>query len=118
MECALEIQRGMALRNLDLSPARRILLRAGLDYRDVIADKGDLSGHAVEVAGFLRDLALPGGLCISDSVFLEVRKRIKVGFEGAGIHRIGDLPEPVRAIRVLLAQDDAPRRRWPWRRSA
>jgi class 3 adenylate cyclase len=118
MECALEIQRGMALRNLDLSPARRILLRAGLDYRDVIADKGDLAGHAVEVAGFLRDLALPGGLCISDSVFLEVRKRIKVGFEGAGIHRIGDLPEPVRAIRVLLAQDDAPRRRWPWRRSA
>jgi adenylate cyclase len=118
MECALEIQQGMALRNLDQPPARRILLRAGLDWRDVIADKGDLSGHAVEVAGFLRDLALPGGLCISDNVFLGVRKRVKVGFEGVGIHRIGDLPEPVRAIRVQLQQNDAPKRWWPWRRSA
>jgi adenylate cyclase len=118
MECALEIQRGMAQRNLDLPARRRILLRAGLDWRDVIADKGDLSGPAVAVAGYLRDLIEPGGLCISDTVFLEVRKRIKVRFEGVGIHRIGEVRQPVRAIRVLLEQNDAPRRGWPWRRSA
>jgi class 3 adenylate cyclase len=121
MECALAIQRGMARRNLDLPPDQRILLRAGLDHRDVIAEAGDLSGHAVEVACFLRDLVEPGGLCISDTVFLSVRKRVKVGFEGLGIHRIGDLPEPVRAIRVAGLQDTnpAPPRPslWPWRGS-
>ena len=36
MECALAIQRGMALRNQALPPQRRILLRAGLDHRDVV----------------------------------------------------------------------------------
>jgi adenylate cyclase len=121
MECALEIQRGMALRNQGEPPERRILLRAGLDHRDVIADRGDLSGHAVEVACFLRDLVEPGGLCISDTVFLQVRKRVKVGFEGLGVHRLEGLAEPVRAIRVagLQTAEPAPARRWwPWRRPA
>jgi adenylate cyclase len=122
MECALAIQRGMARRNLDLPPEERILLRAGLDYRDVIADRGDLSGQGVEVACFLRDLVEPGGLCISDTVFLSVRKRVKVGFEGLGVHALEGLPQPVRAIRVLGLQDVKPaalrRRRWPWRRPA
>lgn len=118
MECALEIQRGMARRNRDLPQARRILLRAGLDYRDVIAAKGDLFGHGIEVARYLKGLAEPGGLCISDTVFVEVRKRVKVGFEGVGIHRIEGLEHPVRAIRVLLEQDVLPKRWRPWRRSA
>jgi class 3 adenylate cyclase len=122
MECALAIQRGMALRNQGVPPERRILLRAGLDHRDVIADRGDLSGHAVEVACFLRDLVEPGGLCISDTVFLQVRKRVKVGFEGLGVHRLAGLAQPVRAIRVAGLDGtlpDAPARRWwPWRRPA
>ena len=119
MECALEIQRGMAQRNLGVPPERRILLRAGLDYRDVIADRGDLTGHGVEVACFLRDLVEPGGLCISDTVFVQVRKRVSVGFEGLGVHRLEGLAQPVRAIRVAGRQPSAAapaRRWWPWRR--
>jgi adenylate cyclase len=122
MECALAIQRGMALRNLGLPPERRILLRAGLDYRDVIADKGDLSGPGVEVACFLRDLVEPGGLCISDNVYLSVRKRVTVGFEGLGVHELAGLPQPVRAIRVAGLDSTEPkpaRGGWrPWRRPA
>ena len=121
MECALEIQRGMALRNLDLPPERRILLRAGLDYRDVIAERGDLSGHGVKVACFLRDLVEPGGLCISDTVFLSVRKRVRVSFEGLGVHQLAGLAQPVRAIRVTGLHGTVPapaRRWWPWRRPA
>jgi adenylate cyclase len=122
MECALAIQRGMAQRNLDLPPERRILLRAGLDYRDVIADKGDLSGPGVEVACFLRDLIEPGGLCISDNVYLSVRKRVTVGFEGLGMHELAGLPQPVRAIRVVGLENRKPkpaRQGWrPWRRRA
>jgi adenylate cyclase len=120
MECALEVQRGMARRNLDLPPERRILLCAGLDHRDVIADRGDVSGPGVEVACFLRDLVEPGGLCISDTVFLQVRKRVRVGFEGLGVHQLEGLAQPIRAIRVagLQAAEPKPARRpwWPWRR--
>jgi class 3 adenylate cyclase len=119
MECALAIQRGMALRNQALPPERRILLRAGLDHREIILDRGDVTGPAVQVACFLRDRVEPGGLCISDTVFLGVRKRVKVGFEGLGVHRLEGLAQPVRAIGVVglqgAAPDPARRRWWPWR---
>jgi adenylate cyclase len=122
MECALEIQGGMALRNLGLSPERRILLHAGLDHRDVVADRGALSGQAVEIACFLRDLVEPGGLCISDTVYLQVRKRVRVGFEGRGVHRIEGMTQPVRAIGVIVRRGAEPeparRRWWPWPRPA
>jgi class 3 adenylate cyclase len=118
MECALAIQRGMALRNQALPPERRILLRAGLDHRDVVVDRGDVSGPAVQVACLLRDLAEPGGLCIADTVFLQVRRRVRVGFEGLGVHQLQGLAQPVRAIRVVgpSTASAASRRRWRWRR--
>jgi adenylate cyclase len=119
MECALEIQAGMTLRNRDVPPERRILLRMGLDLRDVMVDKGDLSGPAVEVASFLRGLAEPGRLVISDNVFVKVRDRVGVGFEGVGIHRLDGLEEPVRAIRVVppASRPAGLRRWWHWRRA-
>jgi adenylate cyclase len=116
MECALEIQRGMARRNDRLAPERPLLLRAGLDHRDVITIKGDLSGHGVEVASYLRDLARPGGLCISDNVFLAVRKRVQVGFEGRGVRRLPGLGQPVGAIGVVFEDAALRKRWWPWRR--
>jgi adenylate cyclase len=116
MECALEIQRGMALRNEGLAPEQWILLRIGIDHRDVMVDRGDVSGHGVEVACFLRDLVAPGGLAISDNVFLQVRDRVAADYEGVGVHAIAGLEQPVRAIRAI-PRASAARRWWPWRRA-
>jgi adenylate cyclase len=118
MECALEIQRGMARRNKGLPPEHWILLRMGLDHRDVMVERGDLSGHALDVACFLRDLVEPGGLCISDTVFLKVRERVAAGFEGLGVHPIEGLEQPVRAIRAIPSRARARNGWWPWRRKA
>ena len=116
MECALEIQRGLARRNRGLPPEQGILLRMGLDHRDVVADRGDVSGRGVDVACFLRDLVAPGGLCISDQVFLQVRKRVGADYEGLGVHRVEGLEQPVRAIRAIPRQRAA-RPWWSWRRA-
>jgi adenylate cyclase len=114
VECALAIQRGMALRNKGLAPEHWILLRIGIDHRDVMVDRGDVSGHGIEVACFLRDIVAPGGLCISDQVFLQVRDRVEADYEGLGVHEIAGLEQPVRAIRAIPRQTAA-RRWWPWR---
>jgi class 3 adenylate cyclase len=116
MECALEIQRGMARRNRGLAPEQWILLRTGLDHRDVMADRGDLRGHGVDVACFLRDLVPPGGLCISDNVYLQVRERVAADYEGLGVHAVAGLAQPVRAIRAIPRQSAGSW--WPWRRGA
>jgi hypothetical protein len=63
-------------------------------------------------------LGLPGDLIISDNAFLAVRKRVKVGFEGRGMHRIEGIENLVRAIGVADVQGAEPKGWWPWRRRA
>ena len=103
MECALAIQRGMARRNLGACRRqRRILLRAGLDRRDVIADEGrPRPATRSRSPASLRDLVeprrsvhlghrVPGGAQAGQG---RLRGRL-------GIHRIGGAAaQPVRAIR-------------------
>src|SRR5438874_13620481 len=48
VECAAEIQRRMARRNADVSPARWIEFRIGINLGDVIVDDGDIFGRSEE----------------------------------------------------------------------
>ena len=64
--CAAEIQRRMARRNTDVSPARWIQFRIGINLGDVIVEENDIFGDGVNVAARLETLAEPGGVCISE----------------------------------------------------
>jgi adenylate cyclase len=60
VECAAEIQRRMARRNADVSPARWIQFRIGINLGDVIVEEGDIFGDGVNVAARLRSWLLRG----------------------------------------------------------
>src|SRR6266568_3372793 len=64
VRCAVEIQRGMAERNIDVPIERRIDLRIGINLGDVIIDADDIYGDGVNVAARLEALAEPGGICV------------------------------------------------------
>ena len=68
VECAAEIQRRMARRNTDVSPARWIQFRIGINLGDVIVEDGDIFGDGVNVAARLQELAAPNGICVSAAV--------------------------------------------------
>src|SRR5437899_393027 len=57
VHCAIEIQRGMALRNADVAVERRIEFRMGINLSDIIIDEHDIYGDGVNVAA-----AEPGGV--------------------------------------------------------
>jgi adenylate cyclase len=42
VRCAIDIQRAMAARNLDISEDRRIEFRIGINVGDIIIDEGDI----------------------------------------------------------------------------
>ena len=65
VRCAVEIQRGMAERNADVPPERRIEYRIGINVGDIIIDGGDIFGDGVNVAARLETLAEPGGIWVS-----------------------------------------------------
>src|SRR5262249_5061464 len=65
LECAVEWQRRMALRNADMADDKRIDFRIGINLGDVIAEGDDLFGDGVNIAARLEGIAEPGGLVIS-----------------------------------------------------
>ena len=70
VQCAKELQEGMAIANLDLPENRHIALRIGVNLGDVMVENGDVFGDAVNIAVRLEALADPGGIIISGVTFV------------------------------------------------
>ncbi len=109
VQCAAEIQRRMARRNADVSPARWIQFRIGINLGDVIVDEGDIFGDGVNVAARLQELAAPGGICVSAAVRDQVGDRLDVAFEDLGEQSVKNIVRPIRIFRVLLDKEPGPR---------
>jgi TolB-like protein len=100
LRCALNIQRGMAERNKDLSPDERIEFRIGINVGDIILDSGDIFGDGVNVAARLEGAAEPGGICLSDDAQRQLRGKLDVALEDAGEQQLKNIALPVRVYRV------------------
>lgn len=99
---AVETQRRIAARNAELIGAPKMHFRIGINLGDVMIDGGDLYGDGVNIAARLESLAEPGGICISGSVFEQVRKKLDIGFDFIGAREIKNIAEPVPAYRILV----------------
>jgi len=104
--CAAEVQRRMARRNMDVSPARWIQFRIGINLGDVIVEDNDIFGDGVNVAARLEMLAEPGGICVSGAVRDQVGQRLEdVAFEDLGEQSVKNIARPIRVFRVRFDPD-------------
>jgi adenylate cyclase len=102
VRCAVDVQRGMVGRNADVSPEQRIEFRVGINLGDVVVENDDLLGDGVNVAARLEGIAEPGGICISDAAYQQIRDKMDTNFEDAGEQRLKNIERPVRTFRVRL----------------
>jgi class 3 adenylate cyclase/TolB-like protein len=102
VQCAVELQRGMAERNAGIPQEKRIEFRIGINVGDIIVDRGDIWGDGVNVAARLEALAEPGGICVSGRVQEDVQGKLSLVFEDAGEQRLKNIARPVRVYRVRL----------------
>jgi len=91
VECALSIQKAIAE-----SSNRYIMLRIGVNLGDVIVEGEDIYGNGVNVAVRLQQMAEPGGICISGTVFEQVDGKVDYKFADLGTHNIKNISKPVR----------------------
>ena len=96
VRCAVEMQREMAARNSELSPARRLEFRVGINLGDIVAEDHDIYGDGVNVAARLEALAEPAGICISRVVRDQIRDKLPYTFEDRGEQEVKNIPRPVR----------------------
>jgi adenylate cyclase len=102
--CAAEIQRGMIERNQAVIPEKRIELRIGIHVGDVIIEEGDIFGDGVNIAARLEGIAEPGGICVSDDAFRQVRDKVDIAFEDGGDQQLKNIARPVRIYRACLGK--------------
>ena len=105
--CAAEIQRELTARNAEVAEARRMAFRIGINLGDVIVEDGDIYGEGVNVAARLQSLAAPGGICISGTVFDQVRNKLSLGYDFLGPQAVKNIAQPIPTYRVLLGGDAA-----------
>jgi len=108
VRCALEMQAGMAERNKDIEPSRRIEFRIGVNVGDVVAEGDDLLGNGVNVAARLEGLAEPGGIVLSRSARDQVRDQLPLPLEDLGEVAVKNIARPVRAFRYAPDGAEAP----------
>ncbi len=116
VDAAVAIQAAIEAASASEPEDRRMRFRIGVNLGDVIEqDDGTLYGDGVNIAARLEGLAEPGGVIISESAHLQVRRSADLSFADAGRHRVKNIPDPVRAFRVLAAGAVAPKRALPLR---
>jgi TolB-like protein/Flp pilus assembly protein TadD len=80
---------------------RRIAFRVGVNIGDVIAEPHDIFGDGVNIAARLESIAEPGGICISSSVYDQVRGKVGVEFADLGEQNLKNIARPVRAYAMI-----------------
>ena len=103
VRCAIEVQTGMVERNAGVSEDRRIQFRIGVHLGDVVEESdGDLMGDGVNVAARLEGVCEPGGVCLSEDAYRQVKSRLELQVTDLGPQSLKNIAEPVRAY--LLRQ--------------
>lgn len=107
VNCAVEIQRELAERNAELPDNRKMEFRIGINLGDVIEEDGRIYGDGVNISARIESLADPGNVCISRSIYDQVKNKIDLGFEYLGEQKVKNISDPVRVYKLLLDPKDA-----------
>src|SRR6516225_5246799 len=102
VRCATEIQAALRTRNDQLPEHRQVRFRIG-----------------VNVAARLQSAAEPGGICVSGSVYDQIRNKLSLSFKPLGDMSFKNIPQAVRTFAIAEAEglgmlpspETAPRRR-------
>jgi TolB-like protein len=105
--CSVEVQHAMAAQNADVPQDVRIEFRIGVHVGDIIIDDSDMFGDGVNIAARLEGIAEPGGVCISDDAYRQIRGKVEIGWDDLGPQTLKNIAEPMRAWRVQLSGQGA-----------
>jgi TolB-like protein len=101
---AIDVQRGMTAQNNGVAQDQRIEFRIGIHVGDIIIDDGDIFGDGVNIAARLENIAEPGGICMSDDAYRQIRGKIDMLIEDMGSQTLKNIAEPMRVWRMKIGE--------------
>ena len=106
VECASQIQKVMAARNRNEPENRRMQFRVGINLGDVIHDETRIYGDGINIAARLENIAQPGGICISEDVYRQIRDKLDLPCRDLGEQTLKNISRPVRVYALAVSTGD------------
>lgn len=96
---SLRIQERIAARNAKKAKADKLRVRIGIHLGDVMREKNQLVGDAVNIATQIKPMAEPGGIAMTDTAYYQVKNQIALrgSFQSGGG---ADIPEHMQVFLV------------------
>jgi len=98
VEVAVSIQTKLAQLSEEDIDDNSVKIRIGLNLGEVLQDRGEIYGDGVNLAARLESAAIPGGICISDRVFEQIRGKIDIDFEDGGTRIFKKFEKPIHVF--------------------
>jgi len=100
--CAILVQEKMAERTAE-GTGPSIHFRVGINIGDIIIDGDDIFGDGVNLAARVENECEPGGVCLSDDAYRQVRGKLSFVFDDLGERSLKNIDRPVRLFAVRSA---------------
>jgi len=107
VESAVEIQKELKAKNMELSVDRRMEFRIGINLGDVIEEGERIYGDGVNAAARIEGLAEGGGICISGTAFDQIESKLGLEFENLGEKSVKNIKKPIRVYNVQMESGEA-----------
>ncbi len=106
LECAVAIQEALEKENEQFPDDRRMVFRMGINIGDVIVEGDEIYGDGVNIAARIEGLADPGGICISGTLYDQVKRKVHYQYDFLGRQEVKNISEAVRTYRVVWKDAD------------
>ena len=84
LQSAVEIQTALIERNDKLPIDRHMEFRIGINVGDVVDEDNKIFGDGVNIAARMEGLAEAGGICISGTVYDQVKDKLTLRYDYLG----------------------------------
>ncbi|HKJ63188.1 MAG TPA: adenylate/guanylate cyclase domain-containing protein [Hyphomicrobiales bacterium] len=92
---SVDVQRIMAQRKFSERSSGKIEFRIGANLGDIVRERNDIHGDGINVAVRLEEIAQPGGICLSDTLYRQAKNTISEELQPIGERYLKNIEEPV-----------------------
>ena len=108
VRCGIKVQKTISKFNSNKDESEKIIIRIGIHLGDILFIDNDIFGNDVNIASRLESLAEPGGICISQTVYDQIKNKVEIQTIDLGEAELKNIKEKMSIYKVLLeAQEKA-----------
>ena len=107
VRCATQIQKEISNYNVDQDQNRKISIRIGIHMGDLLIKDNDIYGNDVNIASRIETLAEPGGICISQTVYDQIKNKVEIDTVELGETELKNIKDKINIYKILLEAQES-----------